>query len=164
MRKTGIFVLIFLFVSPAGAGEDSMVAEFQDLQATIEIKIQKEILDPLLGTYKAFAFVSADYEVEIKHESREKTGTGMTRKMIRKDKHGDKSIPASKTQVARQTEKSENSVVRVGIKRKDFRVRILHDKDVPAAKLALIRKTLVWAFRGEIRARDIDFKAAAFRP
>ncbi len=172
MRIIPILLLSAFLVVPVSAAKGSAALDFHRLIEATESKIQDEILNPLLGSGRAHVFVTAEFEAEIHRNSSERFGRGEVQKNKIKKFSGSLKIEGNdppgaedkRTQISKQTKLIKESSLRVGSKRVGFAVRILHDRDISVEKLKEIKKTLVWAFPGELKAKDIEFRAARFFP
>jgi len=169
MRSLRILIAAALLALPAQAGEPTMLSEIDTILRGIESKIQSQLLDPILGPGRGFAFVDAQFEVQRIQRENSKNGTGYA---VKKDFDAPKaqepadllepSSGSEKGQVSKQSKTNSENVRRYRLVPQDFSVRIVHARSVPEDELAELKRVLSQAYADSLKLEDIAFVPARF--
>lgn len=158
------------------APDQALVERESQIKAGSEAKIQKDILDPILGTGKAMVFVDVELEQVTQKEEQGKQGVGLSQNYKEKGTPGGSlglSDPASQyilpgvpqpkflsrlrpsggappeqAQQQQAAQAKEVSEQRLSVKTivKKFLVTVIHDETVPKDKLDLVRQRIIDGF------------------
>jgi len=156
------YLLAAALLLPAwpAAAEGSALSETYDMIGDAEAKIQEQVLDPLLGPGRAYAFLDAEAELYVTSKGAVKSGVGelLSRKADPADagKEGEKSQKQTATQEKTDTESRDV----YSLELRSMRLRILHDSALPAEKLEVVKKALLDLYPGRLKAQDIVFVPA----
>jgi len=176
----------------AEAPDVALVEREAQLKAQVEAKIQKDILDPILGQGRAMVFVDVELEQVVQKEEQARQGVGVAQSYKERGGlggvsggTGDYILPgvpqpkflsrirgvgggappeqAQQQQTAQAREMTEQRLsVRTIIKK--FLITIIHDQTVPKEKLDLVRQRILDAFgsKYEVSPDRILFRPTKF--
>lgn len=193
MRTIRTLFILTVFLAPCGAWalieapQMTLVERREAIIKDSEGRIQKDILDPLLGSDKAKAFVDVDIEVRARRQENLKEGSGM--KELYKEKGGGKGqgfvtqfiLPGVPTQksISKDMDKGkpeqaqgmtggqlkveQEEVYAQELVIKKFQVTVIHDNKIRADKLKEVRGLIVDAMgKYQLKPENVFFKAAPF--
>ncbi|MEK7656947.1 MAG: FliG C-terminal domain-containing protein [Elusimicrobiota bacterium] len=192
-RKTRVLLQLLALLAPASAlaiieaPQMTLVERREAIIKDSEGRIQKDILDPLLGSDKAKVFVDVDLEVRARRQENLKEGSGMMEKYKEKGgekgqgfatqfilpgvptpKHINKDMDKGKPESAQgitggQLKVDQEEVYSQELVVKSFRVAVIHDNKIRSDKTKMIRSLIVDAMeKYKLKPEDVRFIPAPF--
>ncbi|MBI4346147.1 MAG: hypothetical protein HY553_04790, partial [Elusimicrobia bacterium] len=180
----------FLPVLPAlavvEAPDLTLMRQENEIKSDLEVKIQRDILDPILGKDKARVFIDIELEVMAKRQENIRAGSGLAERNREKGasdggKATDFIVPgvprpktisalanpgrpeAAQAQLASQERREEEEVFGLKSIVKGLLVTVIHDDTLAAAKLELVRSRIVDALsKFKIQKEQVVFRPTRF--
>ncbi|MFA6094041.1 MAG: FliG C-terminal domain-containing protein [Elusimicrobiota bacterium] len=193
MKKICVLALLLLSAGPGRAADVVQVPPLSLIEARDQIiresegRIQKDILDPLLGKDRATVFVDVDLEMKAQRRESLREGAGVAEKYKEKGEKGqsvfgdwalpgvpkpksisnisDKGKPeASVGQAAQQSKSEQEEFFSQELVIKKFQSTVFHDDRLSPQKVKEIRSLVVDAMaRYKLKPEDVFFKPMRFQ-
>ncbi|MBI5200820.1 MAG: tetratricopeptide repeat protein [Elusimicrobia bacterium] len=161
----------------------SLMRQEGEIKGDLEVKIQRDILDPILGKDRAKVFIDIELEVMAKRQENVRAGQGVAERNREKagaggEKTTDFIVPgvprpktitslsnpgrpeAAQAQLASQERKEQEEVFSLKPIVKSMLVTVIHDDTLAATKLELVRQRIIDALAKFKVAKDM----IVFRP
>ena len=153
MNIIPVMLALLAMPSRAGGGYDAENWAVYRVELDLADRIQKQVLDHILGPGQSAAFVALDVEFRAEEESSFRDGVGVVETV--------QSVAAStgtaQSQKASQRKATWDSRLSVRRAAKKFSVRILYDQKLSPAEIAAAREALRALLQPQSRDADIRF-------